>query len=81
MTTILNKIENYQKEADNYLNNSWQSMQQWERDIEQIKEEAYIDYFNNYLSVEAFATGYLINRDEAIKLIEEGRNINHNRNN
>ena len=37
----------------------------------------YLDWFNNYLSVEKFAEFYGISEDKAVTLIDMGRIINH----
>ena len=37
----------------------------------------YLDFFNNYLSVEKFAEFYGISEDKAVTLIDMGRIINH----
>ena len=37
----------------------------------------YLDWFNNYLSVEKFAEFYGISEDKAVTLIDMGRVINH----
>ena len=37
----------------------------------------YLDWFNNYLSVEKFAEFYGMSEDKAIILIDMGRVINH----
>ena len=37
----------------------------------------YLDFFNNYLSVEKFAEFYGISEDKAVTLIDMGRVINH----
>jgi len=39
------------------------------------KAVIYLDYLNNFLSVEKFASHYNITVDEANKLINEGRTI------
>ena len=43
------------------------------------KEELYIDYFNNFLTVERFAEYYEMELSEAQAVINEGRKINHAR--
>lgn len=40
-------------------------------------EQAYLDYFNNFLTVARFAEHYECSEDEARALIEEGRHWNH----
>ena len=47
--------------------------------ISNYVEALYLDYFNNYLTVEKFANDYEINVKLANKLIEKGRNINNER--
>lgn len=42
-------------------------------------EEMYLDYFNNFLTVERFAEHYDIDVETANKIIESGRIVNHNR--
>ena len=37
----------------------------------------YLDWFNNYLSVEKFAEFYGISENKAVTLIDMGRIINH----
>ena len=37
----------------------------------------YLDWFNNYLSVEKFAEFYGITENKAVTLIDMGRMINH----
>ncbi len=40
---------------------------------EKQKEEMYLDYFNNYLTVDLFAEHYEIDPQEARQLLSEGR--------
>lgn len=47
--------------------------------LDSKKEELYLDYFNNFLSVGAFAEHYNLEISEAEKIIKEGREINHNK--
>jgi len=42
-----------------------------------LVEEAYLDYFNNYLTVRAFAIDYGCAEGEAMSIIEEGRHWNN----
>lgn len=42
-------------------------------------EKMYIDYFNNFLTVERFAEYYNIEIDKAQRVINLGRIINHNK--
>ncbi len=42
-------------------------------------EALYLDYFNNYLTVEKFANDYNIHVELANKVIQKGRQINHER--
>ena len=44
--------------------------------LEQL-ELLYLDWFNNFLSVEKFAEFYGMSEDKAIILIDMGRVINH----
>lgn len=40
---------------------------------EKQKEEMYLDYFNNYLTVDLFAEHHQIDPQEARQLLSEGR--------
>jgi len=40
-------------------------------------EMLYLDYFNNYLTVEKFASDYGMPIEDAIEVIETGRQINN----
>jgi hypothetical protein len=40
-------------------------------------EQMYLDYFNNFLSVDYFAEWYNMSVDTATNIINEGRKINH----
>ena len=42
-------------------------------------EVLYLDYFNNFLTVEKFAEFYGMTTNKALKLIELGRKINNER--
>ena len=42
-------------------------------------EVLYLDYFNNFLTVEKFAEFYGMSTNKALKLIELGRKINNER--
>ena len=42
-----------------------------------LAEQAYIDYFNNYLTVALFAEAYECTKEEALDLINTGRHWNH----
>ena len=42
-------------------------------------EQGYIDYFNNYLTIERFASDYRLSVDNAKLLINLGRKLNHAR--
>ena len=42
-------------------------------------EQAYLDYFNNYLTIERFASDYKLSVDNATLLINLGRKLNHAR--
>ena len=42
-------------------------------------EKMYLDYFNNFLTVENFANYYGITEDKAYKVIATGRKINHSK--
>lgn len=43
----------------------------------QTVENMYIDYFNNFLSVQRFADHYNLEIEDAYRVIEIGRCINH----
>ena len=51
-------------------------MRETNKALEQL-ELLYLDYFNNFLSVEKFAEFYGMSEDKAIILIDMGRVINH----
>ncbi len=42
-------------------------------------ESMYLDYFNNFLTVDTFAEHYRLTLDQAIEIINKGRAINHTR--
>ena len=42
-----------------------------------LMEQAYLDYYNNYLTVRAFALDYGCAESEAINIIAEGKHWNH----
>ena len=42
-------------------------------------EQAYLDYFNNYLTIERFASDYGLSVENATLLINQGRKMNHAR--
>jgi hypothetical protein len=42
-----------------------------------ILNKMYVDYFNNFLTVQAFADHYNITTEKAKKIIDLGRKINH----
>ena len=42
-----------------------------------VLESAYLDYFNNYISVLAFAASYDITAKTAVAVIAAGKKINH----
>lgn len=42
-------------------------------------EAIYLDYFNNFLSVEGFASYYNMATDKASRVINIGRRLNHRR--
>ena len=42
-------------------------------------EQAYLDYFNNYLTIDRFASDYRLSVDNATLLINLGRKLNHAR--
>ena len=48
------------------------------RTIQQV-EELYLDYFNNFLSVDRFAEYYDLSYTIALKYIEIGRYYNHHK--
>jgi len=37
----------------------------------------YLDYFNNFITLSAFAEHYNMNEDKALRVISIGRKINH----
>ena len=41
------------------------------------KELMYLDYFNNYLTVDLFAEHNQITKEEANRILENGRTLNH----
>ena len=45
------------------------------------EEELYLDWFNNFVSIGAFAEHYEIEKHTANVIIEAGRHKNHSRNN
>lgn len=47
--------------------------------LKQQIEKMYVDYFNNFLSVYRFAEYYNIDEDQAYRVIEIGRRLNHQR--
>lgn len=47
--------------------------------LKQQIEKMYIDYFNNFLSVYRFAEYYEIDEDQAYRVIDIGRRLNHQR--
>ena len=46
--------------------------------LKQQIEKMYLDYFNNFLSVYRFAEHYNIEPEQAYKVIDIGRRLNHN---
>lgn len=42
-------------------------------------ELAYLDYFNNYLTVDKFASDYGMNLPQAKRIINTGRKLNNKR--
>lgn len=42
-------------------------------------ETMYLDYVNNFLSIEAFAEYYFLDMNQANRVIEIGRKIDHGR--
>ena len=40
-------------------------------------EAMYLDYFNNYLTVDLFAEHKQITKQEASRILEKGRTLNH----
>lgn len=44
-------------------------------------EKMYLHYFNDFLTVETFTEYYQLETSTAIKIIDHGRKINHNRSN
>ncbi len=42
-------------------------------------QEMYLDWFNNFLTIERFAEWYAIGEDQAAAIISTGRNIHHHR--
>jgi hypothetical protein len=47
--------------------------------LKQKIEQMYLDYFNNFLSVYLFAEYYNIDEDQAYKVIDIGRRLNHSK--
>jgi len=43
-------------------------------------KEMYLDYFNNFLTVDRFAEYYNISKQKATYIINKGRSINHKNN-
>jgi len=43
------------------------------------KEQMYLDYFNNFLSISALAQYYQISPKEAEEILSSGRLINHSK--
>ena len=44
---------------------------------EEQKEAMYLDYFNNYLTVDLFAEHHQITKEEADCILASGRTLNH----
>ena len=44
---------------------------------EKQTEAMYLDYFNNYLTVDLFAEHNQITKEEANRILENGRTLNH----
>ena len=42
-------------------------------------QEMYLDWFNNFLTIERFAEWYAISEEKASSIISTGRNIHHHR--
>lgn len=42
--------------------------------------EFYVDYFNNFITIDRFAEYYNFTRYEASKILDLGKEINHNEN-
>lgn len=51
------------------------------KNLKETIEAAYLDYFNNFLSLERFAEHYGLEQSEANYIINAGRRINHRTNN
>jgi hypothetical protein len=51
--------------------------QQRKKELNKYINEMYLDYFNNFISVERFAEYYNISETFALDIIERGRQINH----
>ena len=43
--------------------------------IDDKLKDMYLDYFNNFLTVSAFASAYFVNEDKARSLIETGKRL------
>lgn len=43
-------------------------------------EALYLDWFNNFLTVQAFATWHHLTEQRAVEIIERGRLVNHSKN-
>jgi len=44
---------------------------------EEQTEAMYLDYFNNYLTVDLFAEHHQITKQEADRILASGRTLNH----
>ena len=51
--------------------------QQRKKELNKYLNEMYLDYYNNFISVERFAEYYNISEAFALEVIEQGRQINH----
>ena len=78
--TIFYNLENGSwietKLNDNHLGLRWVSLYGGKRIgiiDKEAKKEMFLDWFNNFLSTERFAEYYQINKNTAIRIINEGR--------
>lgn len=57
----------------------FQQLQKRRKEKNKYFESMYLDYFNNYLTVDKFADCYNITISKANQIINKGRQINHSR--
>ena len=68
--------KNYTKEQYNKIDEIHESLKDF-TSIKKILNEIYLEYFNNYLTIEKFAENEEINTKTAKTLIEIGKKINN----